>query len=307
VYRIHSRFNLAVPRDGDGADGSELKLATEDAEISHRALAQPAHVEVSVAVVEGKPDVDNADPPAVADVGSPELAPVVAPAVGKGGTSQSDGEVVDARPEPVHSVAPVPMQEEGLAALAAPIASLGAASTPAKVKASQPLVSANVNLSVSIAGAASNSGSPTPGQKSSLPMARLIPAGLNHVGVGAPILPKLPAIAVLQSLHPKSQTLLAFIYYGRTRLALTPIGDLRNLIKVASPQESVFVAVGILGDSSDRVKVAIAPGWPLVDETPILDPSLMIESLSSNDSLQLVAQHWLPRSKTSSAAYAIPN
>jgi hypothetical protein len=64
-------------------------------------------------------------------------------------------------------------------------------------------------------------------------------------------------------------------------------------VKVASPQESVFVASASFASPPGAAAKAAARGWPLIDDTPLADPSSLITDLAPDDPIRIFVQHWL--------------
>jgi hypothetical protein len=125
THRSGSRDKPDAPVDRDTRFFD--RPATGGVAAANRSIAFPQRVDVSAASIsQSQPAQDGIDPPAMADVGSPALPPSGADASAKSDDSQSAAELIDMRLEPTHPVAPVPVQDDGLAAVKATLAMVSA-------------------------------------------------------------------------------------------------------------------------------------------------------------------------------------
>jgi hypothetical protein len=103
----------------------------------------------------------------------------------------------------------------------------------------------------------------------------------------------------------KSKLPLAVFVMNEYRPAATTAANLANQRQVVRSPEIVAVPCATLIDSAAHVIVGIGSGWPVLDESPVCDPSALLEQLPVDDPLRSVVERWLPSSSASESRRAI--
>jgi hypothetical protein len=204
----HPRFESLAK--GGGPEMSHLDAARPQQEAPLRDASRPLPIDVPVADLgEASSTGFNTDSPVAAEIAIPDspLPRVSLPT--KSEENQSDAEMIDLPPELPHAVAPVPMQNQSIAALHAAVASI------------------------------------------------------NHAEMVARIV---------------------------------PTANLANQASATAARRVVVVDVAPLAIAGTPNR-ATAGRWRLIDETPVADPSALVDSLPIRDSLRPFAVHWLPASE----------